>query len=306
VLTTEFPIVGLGICGQAIVVCTQSSPYVITGVNPSSMSMIKVNLPEPCLHRGSIVSTDTTVLYISQNGLIQISQSGAGANVTEGWITREKWQALTPQQHVRAIKHATSYFAFGTVAGADVSFARDGYTVELSAQDQTSFTVWPQPGGHRLGFSQLNSPNGFDIDNVLLDPWTGVGLLIQNNAIYYYDFTDLNPVIVPFKWKSKTYQQLSAKNFSAMKLWFTVPATTPPQTDRVVDEPQPTLGPEQYGIVRVYADGQLYQTRELRTSGELLRIHSGGKYESWQFEVESRVQISNWQIATSVKELGLV
>jgi hypothetical protein len=41
-------------------------------------------------------------------------------------------------------------------------------------------------------------------------------------------------------------------------------------------------------------------------SGELLRIHSSSKYETWQFEIESRVSISNAQIATSVKELGLV
>ena len=62
-------------------------------------------------------STDTTVLYVSQNGLIQISSSGAGQNVTEGWISRERWQELTPQKNIRAIKHATSYFAFGQVQG---------------------------------------------------------------------------------------------------------------------------------------------------------------------------------------------
>lgn len=70
VLTTEFPIVGIGVCGQAIVVCTQSSPYLVNGINPSAMALAKINLPEPCIHRGSIVSTDTTVLYISPNGLI--------------------------------------------------------------------------------------------------------------------------------------------------------------------------------------------------------------------------------------------
>ena len=78
VLTTEFPVVGIGVCGQSIVACTQGSPYLVTGVHPSSMALTKINLPEPCLHRGSIVSTDTTVLYVSQNGLVQISQSGAG------------------------------------------------------------------------------------------------------------------------------------------------------------------------------------------------------------------------------------
>ena len=306
VLTAEFPIVGIGICGNSIVVCTQGSPYLITGVNPATMSMTKINLPEPCLHAGSIVSTDTTVLYVSQNGLMQISQSGAGANVTEGWISREKWQALIPKRFIRAIKHATSYFAFGTKVGSDATWARQGFTVELSGQDQVSFTIWPQAGGHRLGFTQLSAPNDLDIENVLCDPWTGVGMLIQGGGIYYYDFTDQNPVIVPYKWRSKTYQQNARKNFQAMRAWFTVPGTTPPQGARNTADPQPTLGSNQFGIIRVYVDDQLWTTRELRTSGELLRIYSGIKGEQWAFEIEGRVNLSNLQIATSCKELALV
>jgi len=306
VLTAEFPIVGVGVCGNAIVVCTQGSPYLITGINPSTMSMTKINLPEPCLHSGSIVATDTTVLYVSQNGLMQISQSGAGSNVTEGWITREKWQALIPHRFVRAIKHATSYFAFGTKVGTDASVARQGFTVELSTEDQTSFTIWPQPGGHRLGFSQLSSPNNYDIDNVEVDPWTGVGMLIQNGGIYYYDFTDQNPTIVPYKWRSKTFQQTSRRNFEAIRCWFSVPPTTPVQTARNVNEPQPVLAANQFGIIRVYVDDTLWTTRELRTSGELLRIYSGIKGEMWSFEIEGRVNVSNLQCATSVKELAMV
>jgi hypothetical protein len=306
VLTTEFPIVGIGVCGQSVVVCTQGSPYLITGTHPSRMALTKINLPEPCIHRGSIVSTDTTVLYVSQNGLIQISQSGAGGNVTEGWISRERWQELVPQKQIRAVKHATSYFAFGCMIGYDSSVAKTGFTVELSNEDQTSFTIWPQPGGHRLGFSLLDSPNKFDIENVQLDVWTGVGLLIQDGWIYYYDFTDTDPVITPYKWRSKTFQQTARKNFEAVRVWFNVPSTTPQQIARNTAEPQPTLGPNQYGIVRVYADGELYTTRELRTSGELLRIYSGQKAEQWQFEIEGRVNVSNLQIATSVKELALV
>jgi len=306
VLTTEFPIVGLGVCGQSIVVCTQGSPYLVTGINPASMALTKINLPEPCLHRSSIVSTDTTILYASVNGLIQISQSGMGQNVTEGWISRERWQELVPQKSIRAVKHATSYFAFGSVDVYDTSVAKTGFTVELSNQEQTSFTIWPQPGGHRLGFSQLSSPNGFDIDNVLLDAWTGVGMLIQDQSVYYYDFTDLAPDITPYKWRSKTFQQTARRNFQAIRVFFNVPNTTPSQVERDISDPQPELGPNQYGVIRVFADGELYTTRELRKSGELLRIYSEGKYEQWQFEIEGRVNISNLQVATSVKELAQV
>ena len=81
------------------------------------MALTKINLPEPCLHRGSIVITDTTVLYVTQNGLIQISQSGAGGNITEGWISREHWQELTPQKQLRAIKHATAILPSAASSG---------------------------------------------------------------------------------------------------------------------------------------------------------------------------------------------
>ena len=307
VLTTEFPIVGIGVTGSVIVVCTEETPYVISGTNPATMSMIKINLTEPCLHRGSIVSTDTTVLYVSQNGLIQISQSGAGANITEGWISRERWQALTPQKFIRAVKLVTSYFAFGTVSGTDTSVAQQGYTVELSQQDQTSFTVFPQAGGHRLGFSQLTAPNGYNIDNVQLDAWTGVALLVQAGAIFYYDFTDQAPIIVPYRWRSKVYQTLTKKNFAAFRVWFDIPPGSPSQNPaRNTSDPQPSLASNQYGIVRVFADGQLWTTRELRTNGELLRIYSGMKKDAWQFEIEGRVLVSNMQVATTIKELGLI
>jgi hypothetical protein len=304
VLTTEFPIVGIGVAGQSVIVATQGTPYVVNGVNPASMALTKVNLTEPCLHRASIVATDVNVLYVSQNGLIQVSQSGGGQNLTEGWISREKWQKLTPQHRIRAVKHTSAYFAFGAT---DVDGPiRDGFTVELSAEDKTSFTIWPQAGGHRLGFNNLTSPNEVDIDNVELDPWTGICFLVQDGAVFYYDFTDQHPIIVPYLWRSKIYQQVAKKNYEAMKVWFEIPDTTPPQVARNTADPQPTLSDNQYGIVRVYLDGRLWTTREIRKTGELLRIYSGDKGEMWQFEIEGRVQISNLQVATSVKELALV
>jgi hypothetical protein len=64
-----------------------------------------------------------------------------------------------------------------------------------------------------------------------------------------------------------------------------------------------TLQSDQYGIVRVYADNRLVMTRELRTSGELMRLPAGFKADYWQIEFETRVRINSVQLATSVKEL---
>jgi hypothetical protein len=99
---------------------------------------------------------------------------------------------------------------------------------------------------------------------------------------------------------------MARRNFAAMRIFFTVPDTTPPQVERDVSFPQLVLADDQYGIVRVYIDDVLWTTREIRSTGELLRILSGTKSEQWQFEIEGRIVISNMQVATSVKELALV
>lgn len=308
VMTTEFPIVGLGVIGQALVIATKGTPAIAMGVSPAQMTLAKVLVPEPCISRGSIVSSDVGVLYMSNNGLIQVTQYGQAANITELWITRERWAELLPLKNIRAVKHSGSYFAFGTVSGSDTSVAQQGFTIELTNQDKESFTLYPQVGGHRIGFSRLSSPWEVDIDNVDVDPWTGVCLLVQNGGIYYYDFTDPEPTIVPYKWRSKIYQQRSKHNFAVVRVFFDVPPGSPELSDERNTDAVQTLADDQYLIVRTYAelDGEmtLVTTRECRKSGELLRILSGFKTEFWQWEIEGRVRVSNFQVATSVKELS--
>jgi hypothetical protein len=313
VLTTEFPVVGLGVSGQSIIVCTEGNPYVLQGVLPNQMAAVKVLLPEPCINPGSIVSTDTVVMYHSPNGLVEVDQSGIAVNMTESWITREAWQQLAPISAVRAIKLTSLYFAFGAAADG----LSTGYTIGLRSQAeqvlgsgylsaQQGYGVMPLRGRHSLGFMPLTPPDPFQVDNVLSDPWTGTGLLIQGGQIYYYDFNDQVPEIMPYIWRSKIYKQKARKNYEAVKVFFTVPPGTPEQNAvRNMEDPQ-VLDTGQYGILRVYADGSLFTTREIRQSGELLRVYSGGKYEDWQFEVEARVLVSTVQAATSVKELGAV
>lgn len=311
-ITTEYPIVGIGVAGQTVVICTQSVPYIVTGTNPAAMSEQKLKLNEPCLSRGGILSTPDGVYYTSINGLCFVSAAGTASNTTEGWITRERWRALTPSKFTRAIRLASSYFAFGSVSGADHTQAQTGFSVELASSDGTSFTIWPQPGGHRIGFETLSAPGAFDVVNLMTDPWTGFGLTIQNSGVYYYDFQDQAPVITPYLWRSKKFQQTSKHNYAAMRVFFDIPPGSPTPGARLTPSPTFTtavalpLGANMYGVVRVYADDVIVTERELRTSGELMRILSGFKAETWQIEVEARVSVKNVQFATSIRELGSV
>jgi hypothetical protein len=321
VLTTEFPIVGLGLTNGALVACTATVPYVVSGQSPGTMTLTKCGRANPCSSRGSIVSGDDFVTYHSPNGLIQVSPSGVATNTTDLWFTREQWKALTPGNYLRAVYHASCYFAYGstspaTVSPADNSLAQDGFTIELD-QDNQSFTIWPQPGGHRLGFNELDSHTGEDIDNVLTDPWTGICLLISDGKVWYYDFADRAPDLTTYTWKSKIYQQNNKKSYEAMKVFFTIPSTHAALNAYRIELPPANsewlvLGSDRYGYIKTYADfdgtGQLtlIDCREIRKPGELLRIVSGFKAEQWQWEIVANVEISSVQIATSAKELASV
>lgn len=320
-LSVEFPVVGLGLTNGALVVCTATTPYVIQGNVPGAMALTKCSQPLPCSSRGSIVSGDDFVTYHSQRGLVEVTPQGVATNQTDIWVTREQWSALTPQQYLRAVYLASCYFAFGsvsptTVVPTDNSQAQTGFTLELGPDFQ-SFSIWPHPGGHRLGFTRMNSPTGLNIANVQTDPWTGVCFIISNGAIYYYDFADQQPTSQNYIWRSKIYQPGSLRNFGAMKVFFTVPpghaALNATRLTLPANDPAwLTLGSDRYGYIKTYADFDgtgnmvLVDCREIRKSGELLRIISGFKAEQWQWEIVSNVVISNVQIASSAKELSAV
>lgn len=320
VVTTDYPIVGMGVTNGALVICTAEKPYVLSGSAPTSMIQTKCSQANPCLSRGSILDGDGAVSYMSPNGMIQVTAGAQATNTTDLWFTRENWRTLTPQHDARCIYLASAYFCYGTLSRdlTDTSVAQQGFTIELD-QDNTSFSIWPQPGGHRLGFMPLNSHTGYDISNVITDPWTATGLLVSNGSVWYYDFSDAAPEMVTYTWRSKLYMQNTRRSYSAIKVFFApdLSYVKPTLNATIVEEEADntvwqTLPADRWGYVRTYADFdgdgelELVDCREIRSSGELLRIIGGFKSDTWQWEITANVAISNVQIGTSVKELAQV
>jgi hypothetical protein len=109
-ISTEHPIVGLGVFGQTVFVGTLGNPYFISGANSASMSSQKLDSVQSCASKRSIVSMQGGVLYASPDGLCLADPNGIRV-VTKGMYTREDWQALSPTT-MFAEAHEDVYYLF--------------------------------------------------------------------------------------------------------------------------------------------------------------------------------------------------
>jgi len=302
-LSVDFEIVGFGVVGQTLVILTQGFPYAASGINPSSMALAKIGTHEPCLSRASIVSTAQGVLYASPNG-ITIAAYGVVQNASLNLISRDKWNQMLHVNSLRAAQLGQSYYCWGSVTPG---------VFDTSSFDMSSFEPTDYTGARdgalvslldmRIAWTSLS--NDQPISSVMTDLWSGEILLCINEGIYWFNVSSEDRD-QPYLWRSKVFQTTKLMNFGAIRVWFTVPDTAPPQNPVRNTDVIQTLDDGQYGILRVYADYQLILCREIRTDGELLREPSGYKAGFWQFEIEGRVPVYNFEAATNVKELGTV
>lgn len=302
-LAVDAEIVGLGVFGQSLVVCTTISPYVVSGVNPASMSLSKLATNEPCLSRGSIVSTPTGVVFASPNGLIRCSP-GQSNNVTSAMITKNLWldeKNFLNVSSLRAALLGSQYYCWSI--GSSAVFSSAFETTAFQQLDFTSTQVGAaiEVGDSRIAYTRLYSAT--PTDNCFADVWTGEVFVMRNGVVYWLDL-DPSRSKEPYIWRSKILETPTMENFGAMRIWFNTyadsPTLNPVQNTNLVQ----TLADDQWGLVRFYADDRLVFTRELRKSGELFRLPSGFKAYIWQVEIEARVKVYIIELGESAKELA--
>ena len=301
-LAVEYPIVGLGVQNNALVVCTDGFAYTINGAHPSSMSLQKIAGLMPCTSRGSILSTTDGVYFSTPSGLALVS-SGGVVIATKELIRKDKWNALVQINTLRAAQLGAAYYAFGqAILGVFQTDTFQNDYVQLSDFGGARNGMLIDPTSQTVAFNNLSTDD--PITNVMVDVWSGEVFVIQNAQVQWLDISDVNQTKAPFVWRSKIFQTPKKNNFNIAKVFFTVPpGTVDLNPVEVFGSPQ-TLQATQWGLFRAYADGDLMMTREIRVSGEQFRLPSGFKADFWQFEVEARVQIDVLQVATSAKELA--
>lgn len=302
VQTVEYPVVGLGVVNQQLVACTAGYPVIFTGSRPEYMVPIKVMGVEPCQSRGSIVSAPEGAYYASPNGLVLINAGGQAINITKDLIQQDGWASFTNLSALQAARLGTAWIAYGAsqpgVFDGD-AFDNDAFAMEDTTGSEMGLIIDPQNA--RVALNRLTTDEPFL--SVTNDPWSGVVLLAKGGNIYGLIMSDAALERQPYRWRSKVFTLEYPANLGALQVFFDVPGSTPPHGSTRNNDLVQELQTDQYGLFRLWADGRHIATRELRKTGEVMRLPSGFKYSEVQFEVEARVRITSIHLAQSVRDL---
>lgn len=92
--TLDFDIVGIATYGQTVAVMTVSHPFLLQGADPAAMTPTKLETPQACVSKRSIIETGDGVVYASPDGLVALGSSISV--LTESMMSRDIWQTYVP------------------------------------------------------------------------------------------------------------------------------------------------------------------------------------------------------------------
>lgn len=271
-ITLEEDIVAIGSVTNGIVALTDGAPYFVTGVDPSAMTAIKLDIAQACVNDRSVVDMGEYLLYAGPDGLVAVS-GGEGEVVTNGLISAKQWNDDFNPTTYRAFRHENTYVAFWNGGG----FVYDPRAGE-AALSNLSYT-----GEVRGGY---------------MHPKDGELYIIVGNKIKKYRGGTANKTL---KWKSKQY--VTPKPVSMG--WVSVHAQAYPVTVRVwADGVQIAVYSLSYSN-NVYT--QSVTVPSGASSGTLrepiMRLPAVVG-QVWEVEVEGAVEIDEVCLAQSMDEIA--
>ena len=191
-LTTDAPIVGLGVYGNTLVVATTNQPYTVSGTHPSSMSQEKQPMLQPCVSKRSIAYDQYGVLYASPYGLVAIA-AGQMDTFTREIITQDEWQEYNPTTMFAVMYNNLYMAAYRKSSGNSMLVFSRGDKPALVEYSFTPTAMHVERGTGRL----------FCLNE-------------EDDYIYQMDADPINSS--NFVWKSKRFVNPYWTSFSAMKL----------------------------------------------------------------------------------------
>lgn len=271
-ITLEEDIVAIGSVTNGIVALTDGAPYFVTGVDPSAMTAVKLDIAQACVNDKSVVDMGDYLLYAGPDGLVAVS-GGQGEVVSNGLISVKQWNDDFNPTTYRAFRHENTYVAFWNGGG----FVYDPRAGE-AALSTLSYT-----GEVRGGY---------------MHPKDGELYIIVGNKIKKYRGGSTNKTL---KWKSKQY--VTPKPVSMG--WVSVHAQDYPVTVRVWADGTKVA---EYSLS--YSNNVYTQTVTVPSGAStgtlrepIMRLPATVA-QVWEVEVEGAVEIDEVCLAQSMDEIA--
>ena len=279
-------IVGLCVWQQALIVLTQGYPYSGSGTTPAQVTFSQVNVPEPCISRGSIITDLAGVYYASRNGLIMLNYFGM-QNQTLSNMTAKIWLDEYKAPDIIACRHRAAYLA--------VNGTGQGFIIDFSEQ--------------RMGIMHL-SPF-LNVVSVWNDVPTSNAYMCANQKIYRWD-SETAPLL-NYRWLSKQFYLPSPTSLGACQISCdpAVASTSPPleNSPELDNNAQIVLPPGVNAIFRLYTGpNQIRPVHEeyITEPRMIFRLPSGSKTFLWQCEIIGNCPIHSIELASTMGELRQV
>jgi hypothetical protein len=295
----EDDIVALGTYGNVLVVTTAGQPHAAIGTEPGAMSFTKLEAMLPNISNRSLVSTASSVLYASPEGLVSISQNGIEI-VSKPYVTKDEWASRFASSTIRAAVYQDRYLWFySDTIGAIIGF------------DDPS-----------TAFTELSY--GAGVVAIHNERFTGRTMFLRSDKkIYEWDGTYGNALT--YTWRTKPFLLLKPGNFGAAQLrgdFSAAPIVSPAQ---LAATPNASLGTWAFGLYplggrtaievppdavaavsfKLYVDDVLRLTKLVEDETPF-RLPSGYKGVKVEIELSGSTSLYSLVVAATMKELEQV
>ena len=271
-ITLEYDVVGLAAISGALLVLTESYPYLIQGIDPAAgLSVQRIDQDHPCLSRRSIVVMYGAIVWATHGGLAVYSPGGGAQMITKYNYNGETWKETIDGTTIVAQFYRDKYFA---------SHSNGAFIFERESQR----------GGTFVTTDVVATAGVFDsiTDKLYLAIGTAGEIIEWNNP----DRPRLD-----YRWKSKTHKTTNMINIGAARVIADFNDLDPNALDATWDSIdtnwEATTGVYSYtGLLtfRFFADKELIFEKTV-TNSDTFRLPTGYRTDTFEVEVESNLRI---------------